>query len=1074
MSLVFAISILTFLIVMACSAEYMDQRGREFLLGFPLWPNASQSGSVRLHVRGPKYTNLTIELVGSGEINNYTIGLSENLTIHLPTNVEYNGSETPHNNSVRVLSTAEVYVYVIRGVSGAYFAVPKLSHWSNIFYVVSHSPSDGGYSYFSIIGYEEANVEIIFRTELNCGSLFITPYVPIRVKILPMQMWSIYCSQDLTGTYIKSPKPISVLSGTTFPEDPYGGKFVEGMLLPKAFFGSNFVLPTISGDTAVLRIVASENDTAIYAEGGLYCYMGAGDYVDVVTDDEDVHCLKGTRPIQVVLLGKRANGSSHSVDGFQGELVMAAVPPVERFQNHDKIDIFSVAGDGLISQVMFFFENDTDIEIGGTASSFFEYSECCNHVISYLVDSQQTMLVMPKNFSVGVMQLATTGSKGFGLTMGWSFDSPFCPRGSGFTYLNTSGLCIKAFTKPATWMEARTLCWDQRLRLVALDTQAKVDSIKQSLNDKLSEHSFSIGLHAFSVLFDINAYKWIDGGSLGNAQDWLPQQPHNFSSCVRLTTKNTKVGWESVLCDVTSGYVCEMVLAQTQDVQLFSGECQYSHPGCPTADGYTYIYEAELCVKLHPRPKTWINAAAACHADGDRLVTVDSDSKQLYLHRVYRHISPKYFIGSFWPNLTTGQWVWTNCSPLTYTNWDAGQPQDNDGHCVLTFPSGFWHDVQCGEVMPFICERSLSTTDDDGICEELSSLFSSSMLLTTSLLQSSSSSVLVSESSPSLQTTLPPHSGDSNVVSTETGGSSTSEIDLISSVGLSFADTLSSTFSTDTLVTSQTTGASYGDTVSLTPSNDMSSTTNLDVIPSRNSSEVSETFMESSFYASGKDIMPSTTFSFLESHETSVSHKSTASQDNLGLNESSGSNLSSDSSTLDSPMSRLETDPESSSIISNTSQEMQADISSVNGSETGVTESMETQSVHHSSSYTDEPSAFTESLTYTTTLIPDSNPERVVYQICRCSCIPGNRLDDLLTHSVDAKKKAIRENLLLDKRNLTKTIIKYTSATDDRTSSTSIGASGLALIVFTVLLILSSDVLTFFKNRPYERQKLQE
>lgn len=65
-------------------------------------------------------------------------------------------------------------------------------------------------------------------------------------------------------------------------------------------------------------------------------------------------------------------------------------------------------------------------------------------------------------------------------------DPPFCPRGSGFTYLNTSGLCIKAFTKPATWMEARTLCWDQRLRLVALDTQAKIDSIKQSLNDKLS------------------------------------------------------------------------------------------------------------------------------------------------------------------------------------------------------------------------------------------------------------------------------------------------------------------------------------------------------------------------------------------------------------------------------------------------------------------------------------------------------------------------------------------------------------------------------------------------------------
>ncbi|XP_046575071.1 uncharacterized protein LOC124283089 [Haliotis rubra] len=1073
MSLAFAISILTFLTVTACSAEYMDHRGREFLLGFPLWPNVSQGGSIKLHVRGPKFTNITTEILGSGEIYNYTVGFSETLTINLSTNVEYNGTETPNNNSVRVLSTDEVYVYVIRGVSGGYFAVPKLN-WTKEFYIVSYPPSDGGYSYFAIIGYEDANVEITFRKDVNFGSILISPHVPIRVRILPMQIWSIYSSQDLTGTYIKSQKPISVLAGTTFPGAPHGGKFVEEMLLPIAFFGSNYIIPTISGDDAVLRIVASENNTVIYAEGDLYSYMGAGDYVDIVTDDEDVHCLKSTRPIQVVLIGKRANVSSYSVDGFLGDPIMAVVPAVERFQNHDKIDVFTEAGDGLIRQLLFFFQNDSDIEIGGTAESFFEYSDCCNHVISYLVDSQQTVLPMPQGFSVGVMQLATSGSKGYGLTMGVSLDPSFCPTKYGFTYLNTSGLCVKAYTTPTTWTEARALCREDRLRLVTLDTQAKINGIKHFLKDQLNNHTFSIGLHTFSVLFDLSMYNWIDGGSLGNALDWLPQQPDNISSCVQLASRNSKVGWQSTHCDATSGYICEVVLAQKQDVQLFSGECQYSHPGCPTADGYTYIYEAELCVKHHLQPQSWVNAAVACRADGGRLVTVDSDTKQYYLHRVYRHISPNYYIGSSWRNLTTGQWVWTNCSSLTYNNWDLGQPQDKNGHCAVTNPSGSWYNVQCNEVMPYICERSLTTYagkdiggQADRTCEEMSSLLPSMLSSSSLVLPPSSWSVLTSEYSPSTSTPPSMHTDHSNVVPTETGGSVQSESDLISSAGLSIDDTQSSVSSADSpLVSTDTAGTS-----SLTTLTDMSTSTNSVLTPSLNSSsEVSETLVQSSMYDSGHDIMPSTTFSSPQSQETTVSHRSTGSKDSIGLSDSPDSSFSPDSSTLQPTISGTDTNPESSSIIPMTTQ---ADTSSVTGP-TNETDNMETQSERNTSSSPGASSNYTERIMYTTTIIPDSNPERGVFEICRCSCIPENRLNDLAVESVDEKTREIKDKLLLDRRNLTKTIIKYISSPDERKSSTSIGASGLVLIVFIVVLLLSSDLLTFFQNRRYQRKTFQE
>ena len=43
-----------------------------------------------------------------------------------------------------------------------------------------------------------------------------------------------------------------------------------------------------------------------------------------------------------------------------------------------------------------------------------------------------------------------------------------------------------------------------------------------------------------------------------------------------------------------------------------------------------------------------------------------------------------------------GSFQWTDASPVNYTNWSAGQPDNlNDSDCVFLLPDGSWDDGEC-------------------------------------------------------------------------------------------------------------------------------------------------------------------------------------------------------------------------------------------------------------------------------------------------------------------------------------------------------------------------------------------
>lgn len=159
-----------------------------------------------------------------------------------------------------------------------------------------------------------------------------------------------------------------------------------------------------------------------------------------------------------------------------------------------------------------------------------------------------------------------------------------------------------------------------------------------------------------------------------------------------------------------------------------------------------HLSNAESSFYLSNNQVNWHEANIECNQRGQRLAVVDSAVKtsqinqliaqtskytqtieeggwMLYCESVYSTNNFVYLLPfadrkaqSFWigaTNLNSNvnnnlNYFWLpNGRPLSYTNWDAGQP-DNYGtieHCVQIWGSQKWNDVPCGNQYYFICEE---------------------------------------------------------------------------------------------------------------------------------------------------------------------------------------------------------------------------------------------------------------------------------------------------------------------------------------------------------------------------------
>jgi len=113
----------------------------------------------------------------------------------------------------------------------------------------------------------------------------------------------------------------------------------------------------------------------------------------------------------------------------------------------------------------------------------------------------------------------------------------------------------------------------------------------------------------------------------------------------------------------------------------------------------------------------WFLARTYCQSNsfGDLLVLNDSDEDNFIQSKTG---GLAHWIG-FDDNATEGSFIWVDGSPVTYTNWNWGEP-NNAGIENCATIGGTWNDLPCSVSRPFVCEKVCSgvDTDTDGIANE--------------------------------------------------------------------------------------------------------------------------------------------------------------------------------------------------------------------------------------------------------------------------------------------------------------------------------------------------------------------
>lgn len=118
-------------------------------------------------------------------------------------------------------------------------------------------------------------------------------------------------------------------------------------------------------------------------------------------------------------------------------------------------------------------------------------------------------------------------------------------------------------------------------------------------------------------------------------------------------------------------------------------------------------------------PKTslsWLAAQLNCSKYNSHLVTVSTQRENSFLIRefVTRQQSSRHFwIGLQRVPFDHSVWVWVDGSPLTFSDWYPGQPDNyrQEEFCgemyVLQVRYGVvkWNDLNCSRASSFICEK---------------------------------------------------------------------------------------------------------------------------------------------------------------------------------------------------------------------------------------------------------------------------------------------------------------------------------------------------------------------------------
>ncbi|XP_022111926.1 alpha-N-acetylgalactosamine-specific lectin-like [Acanthaster planci] len=118
------------------------------------------------------------------------------------------------------------------------------------------------------------------------------------------------------------------------------------------------------------------------------------------------------------------------------------------------------------------------------------------------------------------------------------------------------------------------------------------------------------------------------------------------------------------------------------------------------------------CYKLFDEVKNWAAAEQRCVADGAHLASVHSAAENNFVNQMA--LQGTAGGQETWIGLndlqTENSFVWTDGSPIDYTNWELDEPNDfypgeDCSHLNHVASNGEWNDFYCDQEFRFICKK---------------------------------------------------------------------------------------------------------------------------------------------------------------------------------------------------------------------------------------------------------------------------------------------------------------------------------------------------------------------------------
>ena len=112
------------------------------------------------------------------------------------------------------------------------------------------------------------------------------------------------------------------------------------------------------------------------------------------------------------------------------------------------------------------------------------------------------------------------------------------------------------------------------------------------------------------------------------------------------------------------------------------------------------------CYMLFTTSERWTTSSLLCTTlpGNAHLVTITDDRESQFVTMLLG--SRDVWLGGN-DMATPDNWEWVTGEPFNFANWDAGEPNDANEHCIRANGNrgGRWHDTTCDNRIPYICER---------------------------------------------------------------------------------------------------------------------------------------------------------------------------------------------------------------------------------------------------------------------------------------------------------------------------------------------------------------------------------